>query len=146
MASGVKRYGCITDTASLAVFNRVEINLAKAMLHDRPGEIGSQIPAVAAAGVVGVAVGDQGPVYRSPRIDIEIPGWAINAFSGKGQDRSTAHGGNLGLAAGKASIFYQGLSSGLLRRFNFTVYGICVWTRLRFQPHPNQNHERARPT
>jgi len=55
--------------------------------------------------VIGVAVGDQGPVYRSPRIDIEIPGWAINAFSGKGQDRSTAHGGNVALAAGKASIF-----------------------------------------
>ena len=137
MAGGVKRYGCITDLAGLAVFNRVEVNLTKAMLHDGPSKIGSQISAVAAAGVIGVAMGDQGPVYRPPRIDIEIPGWAINAFSGEGQDRSTAHVDNLGLAAGKASIFYKGFSYGLLSRFNFTVCGICVWTRLRFQPHPS---------
>lgn len=50
------------------------------MLHHRRGTRGYKVRAVAGAGMIGVAMGYQRPVHRSPRVDEKITGRAINAL------------------------------------------------------------------
>ena len=78
MSSRVKRYLGLSDLARFAVFDGVERDVTQPHSHDRRGCTRRQIMRMSRSGMVGMAVGDQCPLYGFPRIDIEIPGGAIN--------------------------------------------------------------------
>lgn len=80
VAGGMKGHLRAADLARFAVVDRVEGDLAQTVAHHGRGGGGRQIAGVAGPGVVGVAMGDERPVDRTPRVDEEIAGGAVDAL------------------------------------------------------------------
>mmetsp|Transcript_23891 Transcript_23891/g.43387 ORF Transcript_23891/g.43387 Transcript_23891/m.43387 type:complete len:319 (-) Transcript_23891:459-1415(-) len=85
MARRVKGHKRLTDLARLAIADRVQRNVAQPVPHDRSCNIRGEVSAHAGPRMIGVSVGDQRAIHRSPRVDIEITCGAIDASGGKGQ-------------------------------------------------------------
>ncbi len=91
VACGVKADRDIADAALLTIGDACRVDGAKSVADHRQGSMGRQIPAMADAGVVRMAMGDQRTRYRAPRVDEEITGRAVNASVGEGQDGIAGH-------------------------------------------------------
>lgn len=86
MACGMKRHARVADLAGLRVADRLQSNVAQAVLDDRGGGLRCQILRVSGSRVVGMAMRDQRARDRAPRINEEISGGAINALGTKFED------------------------------------------------------------
>lgn len=86
MAGGMKRHQSVADLPNFAEFNGFYGNFSQPVLHDRRTGIGAHVAAMARAGVVGMAVGDQRTVHGAPRVDVEIARRAVDAAIGKGKN------------------------------------------------------------
>ena len=64
----------------LAPFQRLQIDLAEPGAQ-QPGPFGTaQVAAMAGPGMVGVRMGDDGPLHRPPRVDVEVPRGAVQTL------------------------------------------------------------------
>ncbi len=85
MAGGMEGYRDAPDLKGLAKGQGLGRNAAKAVADHGQGLRSGQIVLVSGAGVVGMAVGDQGPRYRSPGVNVKTPVRAKKALWCKGK-------------------------------------------------------------
>ncbi len=86
VAGGVEADRGGADPAGLAEGDALGGDLSQAVADHRQGGMGGEIGAVAGAGVVGMAVGDQRAVDRAPGVDEEVTRFAVEAAIGAGED------------------------------------------------------------
>ena len=88
MACRVERDPRIADLPHLAVADGVERDVPQPVAHHRGGQIGGEVRPVPVAGVIGMAVRDQRPRDRAPRVDVKIACGAIEPLWGDVQDHA----------------------------------------------------------
>ena len=86
MARRVKRDQSPADLAGLGIGDGVRCDVTQPVAHDGGGGGGAKVGAHTGAGMVGMPMCDQRPGHRSPGINVEIAGRAVDAAIGKGQD------------------------------------------------------------
>src|SRR6056297_1484042 len=88
MARRVERHPRLADLPRLAVADGVERDIPQPVAHHRGSEIRCEIGPMPVAGVIGMAVGDQRPRDRAPRVDVEIAGGTVEPLWGDVQDHA----------------------------------------------------------
>ncbi len=96
MPRRVERDGDVAERQPLAIGDRLGRSgeaFAIARRHDRQRFPGRQHAAVAGAGMVGMAVGDECALHRPGRVDVEVAGRAPETGRRGGEQLFRAHGG-----------------------------------------------------
>ncbi len=96
MAGGMEFDGDVAEPELLAIGDRLRAArkiVAIAQPHHVERFLGGQHRAMAGAGVVGMAMGDHGPLDRPHRVDMETAGLAAKAGGDGHQDVLRAHFG-----------------------------------------------------
>ena len=99
MARGMKRYLRPADPAFFAIADAFEGYVTQSMPHDRQRVVRGEIATHAVARMVRMAMGDERPVHREPRVDEKITGRAIDALVRELKNRLARHAGDIGGAA-----------------------------------------------
>ena len=107
VAGGLEGDGGVADPHRLAerrLLRRAGEVLAVAGRHDAERLARRQHRAVAGAGMVGMAVGDQRPLDRPRRVDVEAAGLRLEAGGGGAEEVFGAHGRKIGRRSPPASL------------------------------------------
>jgi hypothetical protein len=91
MARRMKGNPRIAQLQDFSISNPLGRYIPKPVAHNRQSRICGQICPHPPARVVRMSMGDQGAFNRTPGINVEIPGRAIDAFFGKGKDGRFGH-------------------------------------------------------
>ena len=86
MSGGVEGDLCVADLSFFPVAYCLKCDLSEAMPRDGCGACCGEVALHARAGVVAVAVGDQGAVNGLPRVDVKIASGAVDSAVGEGED------------------------------------------------------------
>jgi hypothetical protein len=86
MARRMERNGDPANPADLAIGHRLQPDRPKAVADYWRGLMRAEILAMTGAGMVGMAMRDQGAVHRTPGVDVKITSRAEDAPVGEGQN------------------------------------------------------------
>ena len=99
MAGGVEAEGDAVVIEGFAVGQGLQVDIgAQTAAQDAGAGGGAEVVTVAGAGVIAMTVGDDRPLHRPPGVDVEVAGWAVEAF-GAGDDKVHGRAAGWGLVS-----------------------------------------------